>query len=249
METENNRSITTLLWDVDGTLLDFEYSMRGALRKCFRTVGVPVTEEMIRRYSQINDGYWRRLERGEITKAELLTGRFLDFFAEYGLTELDVEAFREEFQIGLGYIYAFRDDALTLVKSLQGHYKQYVVTNGVTATQKSKLSLSGLAEVMDGVFISEDIGYAKPSSIFFDYCLAHVEEKDRERILIIGDSMTSDILGGIRAGIRTCWYNPKEQPGSGDYRADYEISVLQQIYEVLGIWRPSQGNADFSAGH
>lgn len=236
MQGKIKADFTTLLWDVDGTLLDFDYSMRGALRKCFYTVGKPLTEEMIRRYSQINDEYWRRLERGEVTKEELLVGRFRDFFAEYGLEEMDIEAFRKEFQIGLGQIYAYRDDSLTLVKSLQGHYKQYVVTNGVTATQKSKLSLSGLLDVMDDVFISENIGHAKPSKIFFEHCLEQLKEKDRNRILIVGDSMTSDILGGIQVGIRTCWYNPQELSCDYTYRADYEISVLQQIYEVLGIY-------------
>ncbi len=236
MQKKSKTDFTTLLWDVDGTLLDFDYSMRGALRKCFFTAGIPLTEEMIQCYSQINDGYWKRLERGEVTKEELLNGRFRDFFAAQKLEGMDVEAFREEYEAGLGQIYAYRDDALTLVKSLQGHYRQYVVTNGVTAVQKSKLRLSGLSEVMDGVFISESIGHAKPSRIFFEYCLEHLDEKDRGRILIVGDSMTSDILGGVQAGIRTCWYNPKEQSCDYAYRADYEISVLQQIYEVLGIY-------------
>lgn len=236
MRMENEQNITTLLWDVDGTLLDFDYSMRGSLQKCFHTLGKPLTEEMILRYSQINDGYWKRLERGEVTREELLSGRFRDFFTEYGLTGIDMEAFLKEFQDGLGQIYAFRDDALTVVKSLQGHYRQYVVTNGVTRTQMSKLSLSGLLEVMNGVFISEAVGHDKPSRIFFDYCLEHLEERDRNRILIIGDSMTSDILGGIQAGIRTCWYNPQESPCSHAYRAEYQIAVLQQIYEVLGIY-------------
>lgn len=233
----NKQAITTLLWDVDGTLLDFDYSMRCSLRKCFHTIGQPLTEEMIRRYSQINDGYWKRLERGEITKAELLVGRFRDFFAEYGLTGIDEKAFLKEFQEGLGHNYAFVDDALTLLKSLQGRYRQYVVTNGVTATQMNKLKLSGLSEVMDGIFISETIGCAKPSPAFFDYCMEQLEEKNRERILIIGDSMTSDILGGIQAGIKTCWYNPEEKPHTYNYKADHEISVLQQLYEVLGIYK------------
>lgn len=236
MKPENRPDFTTLLWDVDNTLLDFEYSMRHSLRRCFDSIGRPLTEEMIEGYSRINDGYWKRLERGEVTKEELLSGRFRDFFAEYGLTGIDLDAFRKDFAAGLGNTYAFRDDALTIVKSLQGHYRQYVVTNGVKAVQENKLKLSGLSEVMDGIFISEAIGSAKPSRIFFDYCLEHLEEKDKGKILIIGDSLTSDVLGGIQAGIRTCWYNPGEEKPSQPYRADYEISVLQQIYEVLGIF-------------
>lgn len=236
MKPENKPNFTTLLWDVDGTLLDFDYSMRHSLRSCFDSIGRPLTGEMIDGYRRINDGYWKRLERGEVTKQELLSGRFRDFFAEYGLTGIDVEAFRRNFQAGLGNTYAFQEDALTIVKALQGHYRQYVVTNGVTAVQESKLKLSGLAEVMDGIFISETIGAAKPSPVFFDYCLGQLEEKDKGRILMIGDSLTSDILGGIQAGIRTCWYNPGEKEPPQEYRADYEISVLQQIYEVLGIF-------------
>lgn len=236
MREKSKPDFTTLLWDVDGTLLDFDYSMREALRKCFYTAGKPLTEEMIRNYSQINDSYWRRLERGEVTREQLLTGRFRDFFALEKLEGIDLEAFQKEFVSGLGLIYAYRDDSLTLVKSLQGHYRQYVVTNGVTGVQESKLRLSGLAEVMDGVFISEMIGHAKPGRIFFEYCLERLEEKDRGRILIVGDSMTSDILGGMQAGIRTCWYNPKGQSCDYPYRADYEIFVLQQLYEVLGIY-------------
>ncbi len=236
MKRENRPTVTTLLWDVDGTLLDFDYSMRYSLRKCFRTVGRELTEEMIERYAQINDSYWKKLERGEVTRQELLSARFRDFFAEYGLTGIDQQAFREEYQKGLGSTYAFLDDALTVVKSLQGHFRQYAVTNGVTATQENKLKLSGLSEVMDGIFISETVGAAKPSRAFFDCCLEQLEEKDKDRILIIGDSMTSDILGGKQAGIRTCWYNPGEKPHACEYRADYEIAVLQQIYEVLGIF-------------
>lgn len=238
MQQKNRRIFTTILWDVDGTLLDFDYSMRLSLRKCFHTLGRTLTEEMIQRYSQINDGYWKRLEQGEITKAQLLAGRFRDFFAEYGITGVDEPSFLREYQTGLGNNYALVPDALNTVKALQGHYRQYVVTNGVESTQKNKLSLSGLSEVMDGVFISETVGCAKPGKDFFDYCLEQIEEKDKSRILIVGDSMTSDILGGIWAGIRTCWYNPGERPHGLDYSADYEISVLPQIYEVLGIWDP-----------
>lgn len=229
-------TITTILWDVDNTLLDFDYSMRAALRQSFRTVGKSITEEMIDRYDVINDTYWKRLERGEVTKEQLLVGRFVDFFAEYGLSDIEVDEFRKDFQRNLGNIYAFKDDSLTVCKSLQTKLKQYVVTNGVSATQRSKLNLSGFAEVMDGVFISEEIGAPKPEKAFFEHCLEQVEEKDKSRILIVGDSLTSDIKGGNTVGIKTCWYNLDEKPLAEGFVIDYEITDIHQIYEVLGFF-------------
>lgn len=229
-------TFTTILWDVDNTLLDFDYSCRAALRQCFRTIGKEITEEMIERYNQINDIYWKRLEKGEVTKAQLLTGRFADFFAEYGLLDINVELFRKDYQQNLGNIYSFNDDSLTICKSLQTKFKQYVVTNGVSSTQRSKLNLSGFAEVMDGMFISEEIGFPKPSKEYFDFCLAHIPEKDKEKILLVGDSLTSDIQGANIAGIKACWYNPKEKAYPEGYKIDYEIADLHQIYEVLEIF-------------
>ncbi len=234
---KSTKKITTILWDVDDTLLDFNYSMRNSLKQCFRTVGVKVTEQMLDRYAQINEGWWRRLERGEVTKAQLLNGRFVDFFAEYGLEELDVERFRKDYQHNLGNIYSYLDDSLTICKALQTRLKQYVVTNGVTSTQRSKLGLSGFADVMEELFISEEVGHNKPDKAFFEYCLAHVEEKDRSRILIVGDSLTSDIRGGNSVGIRTCWYNPSEKPLREGFLVDYEISDLHQIYDILEIFK------------
>ena len=93
---DSERRITTILWDVDNTLLDFNYSMRNALKQCFRSEGLELTEKMIDRYREINEGWWKRLERGEVTKQQLLNGRFVDFFAEFGLEELDVERFRKD---------------------------------------------------------------------------------------------------------------------------------------------------------
>lgn len=227
---------TTILWDVDGTLLDFLYSQRYAIRKCFWTAGLEITEEQISRYSRINDEYWRRLELGEVTKEELLTGRFTVLFREYGIEGVDVEAFRQEYQEALGSVYRFLDDSLTICKSLQGRFRQYVITNGVTATQRSKLKLSGLLEVMDDVFISEEAGYPKPQKEFFDYCLERIREKDRSRMLIVGDSLTSDIRGGAQAGIPTCWYRSGEQENHTPWKPDFEISDLHMIYDILGVF-------------
>ncbi len=230
---------TTIFWDVDDTLLDFAYSQRHALSECFRSIGREMTEAELALYTQINDDYWKRLELGEVTKEQLLTGRFLLLFEKLGIEGVDVEGFRAGYQAGLGSTFSFLDDSLAICRSLRGKVRQYVITNGVTSTQRSKLKLSGLSEVMDGVFISEEIGSPKPQRRFFDHCLSHVEEKDKSRILIVGDSLTSDIKGGVQAGIPTCWY--RRGAGTMDKvlgagcRPDYEISDLHKIYDILGL--------------
>ncbi len=231
------QKFTTILWDVDNTLLDFNYSMRHSLKTCFRSIGEKVTDEMIDRYSQINDDWWARLERSEVTKEQLLKGRFVDFFEEYGLKHIDVVPFQLEYQRNLGTIYSYVDDSLTICKALQTKYKQYVVTNGVSASQRSKLNLSGFGDVMKDLFISEEVGYNKPQKEFFEYCLSKIEEKEVERILIVGDSISSDIQGGNSVGIQTCWYNPGERVKPDNCKIDYEITDLHQVYDILEIFQ------------
>ena len=224
---------TTVLWDVDGTLLDFLYSQRYAITKCFRSNGREITEEQLKRYSQINDNYWKRLELGEISKEQLLTGRFVTLFEEYGITDINLDAFLREYQEALGSVFAYLDDSLAICRALKGEVQQYVITNGVTSTQRNKLQISGLAELMENVFISEQIGVPKPQKEFFDYCLEHIEEKEKSKILIVGDSLTSDIKGGILAGIPTCWYRPDTAVNNTSYEPDYEISDLHQIFDII----------------
>ena len=230
------KKFTTILWDVDGTLLDFLYSQKYAITKCFRTAGRDITEEQIKRYSQINDDYWRRLELGEITKDQLLTGRFATLFEEYKIKDIDLAVFAKEYQEALGSVFSFIDDSLTICKAFQEKVRQYVITNGVTAPQMNKLKLSGLAEAMDGIFISEQIGTPKPAKEFFDYCLKHIEEKDKSKLLIVGDSLSSDIKGGVLSGIPTCWYRPEGAINDTPYHPDYEISDLHMLYDILEVF-------------
>ncbi len=232
-------TITTILWDNDNTLLDFDFSCRGALRQGFQAMGKELTDEMIARYYEINDSYWKRFERGEVTKEQVLYNRFADFFTEYGLLEdpnVSVEIFRKEFQRSLGNIYSYLDDSLSICKALQTKYKQYIITNGVAATQRCKLGLAGFTDVMDGLFISEEIGAPKPQTAFFEHCLSQIEEKDKSKILIVGDSLTSDIKGANNMGIKCCWYNPKEKKLTEGYDVDFVISDLHQIFEILRIF-------------
>lgn len=227
-----NKKITTILWDNDNTLMDFEYSMHKALNACFEAFGLEISEAIISRYEEINADYWRRLERGEITKSQLLNGRFADLFKELG-HEADVTEFRKLFQVELGSYFSYLDNSIDICRRLHGKVKQYIVTNGVEETQIRKIKAAGFYDLMEEVFISGVVGYEKPRKEFFDYCLERIEEKDPEKILIVGDSLTSDIAGGNHAGIKTCWYNPKGKKHGEEYHIDFEINHLAQIYEVL----------------
>ena len=151
--------ITTILWDVDGTLLDFLAAEKAAIRTLFAEFGFgECTDEAIARYSKINRRYWEKLENGELTKPEVLVGRFREFFETEGLDVTAAPAFNERYQVCLGDTIVFRDDSYEIVKSLRGRVKQYVVSNGTVLAQTKKLRLSGLGELMDGIFLSEELG-------------------------------------------------------------------------------------------
>lgn len=226
--------IKVILWDIDGTLLDFLRAERIALKNCFLKFGMgECTDEMIARYSIINRRYWERLERGELSKKAVLEGRFQEFFDSEGLETGHVPAFNQEYQICLGDTVYFQDNGDELVRELRGKVKQYAVTNGTKTAQQKKLAVSGLNKMLDGVFISDEIGAEKPNSAFFEYVWNKIGRYDARDILIVGDSLTSDILGGKRAGILCCWYNPGRLTNQTDIKPDYEIWNLWQVKEIL----------------
>ncbi len=231
---EKNRMITTLLWDMDETLLNFAAAERAALNALFQEFGFgECSDAMLQRYSKINRSYWERLERKELTKPEILVGRFRDFFEAEGLDSTVAAEFNEKYQLSLGDTIVFRDDSYNIVKSLRGKVKQYVVSNGTIAAQTKKLRLSGFGELMDGVFLSEDLGVEKPDILFFKKVFEEIHPEDKSQVMIVGDSLTSDIQGGNNAGIMTCWYNPEQKPYQGDLRIDHEIRDLHEVYDLI----------------
>ena len=221
-----------ILWDVDQTLLDFKESENYAIRKAFEQFGIPISNEVVKLYSQINDSYWKRFEKGEVSKEEVQLGRFRTLFREIDLPNVKEEEFAPVFQRLLGSVYFYRDDSYELCKHLQGVCRQFVVTNGVAWTQRNKLKLSGLGQFMEDIFISEEIGTPKPMKDFFDRCFERIPGFERSRTIIVGDSLTSDMLGGNRAGITCCWYNPEGRKREGELQIDYEIKNLWEI-EVM----------------
>ncbi len=238
-ETEESKvggekMITTLLWDIDGTLLNFSAAEKAAIRSLFQEYGLgECPEEMLQRYSRINKAYWERLEKGEITKPEVLIGRFRDFFETEGLNDAIASEFNDKYQLRLGDTIVYCDDSLKIVESLRGKVKQYAVSNGTIAAQSKKMRLSGLGELMDGIFLSEQLGIEKPNVEFFNKVFKTIGPVDKNQVMIVGDSLTSDICGGNNAGIVTCWYNPEGAAAVKGYRVDHEISDLHEIFDLL----------------
>lgn len=227
--------IRTILWDVDGTLLDFHAAEREAIRACFRSHGLgECDDDMIKRYSAVNVRYWERMELGEITKRQVLVGRFEEFFAGEGISPVDIEAFNEEYQLRLGDTICYIDNSFELVRSLRGRARQYAVTNGTVAAQEKKLSRSGFDRLFDGVFISDRVGIEKPGKGFFDKVFERIAPVDPAQTMIVGDSLTSDMRGGENAGIVTCWYNPANTPNTRGVRIDHEIRNLWEIPALVG---------------
>lgn len=227
-----------ILWDIDGTVLNFEAAERVAVRKGFKDFNLgECTDEMLASYSEINKVYWQRLERKELTKPEILVMRFRDFFVKYGIDATVADAFNAQYQVDLGDTICFNDNAYELICELNKSYVQYAASNGTAVAQNKKLNRSGLKEVFEACFISDEIGHEKPTVEFFDAVFKTISDRygsfSKDEVIIIGDSLTSDIRGGNNAGIKACWYNPKHEINTSDAVPDYEIDDLNKIVELL----------------
>lgn len=226
--------IKVILWDVDGTLLDFHAAERAAIRSLFQRFALgECTDEMLQRYAKINRSYWERLERGELSRAEVLIGRFREFFEKEGLDVSVADEFNQAYQLSLGDTIVYCDNCMDIICSLSGKVKQYVVSNGTIVAQEKKLRLSGIGEKMDGIFLSEQLGVEKPNKAFFDHVFREIGEYEKDQVLIVGDSLTSDIRGGNNAGIKTCWYNPSHAENQENVSVDYEIENLQEVLTIF----------------
>lgn len=226
--------IKYVLWDVDGTLLNFHLAEENAIRACFDEYGLgDLSEEGLNDYRKINNKYWKALEKGKIRRIEVLEGRFREFFQKYGYDTSIVSDFNISFQENLGKTYVFNNKAYETLSKLSGKYKQYAATNGSAIAQEGKLKGAGLESIFEDVFISERIGYEKPSKKFFDYIFNTIGSRDTSEYVIIGDSLTSDIRGGRNAGIKTVWFNPDKEEKDKDIDFDYEVNNLEEVLDIL----------------
>ena len=223
-----------LLWDIDGTILNFEKAEKRAIRTLFERFNLgECTDEMLSHYIEINKKCWKLLECGEMEKERILVERFVEFFLKEGIRTDVASEFNKAYQLALGDTIAFNDDALEIIKAQKKNYQIIIVTNGTAIAQKKKLERSGLDKIADNIFISEEVGYEKPSIHFFERVIAKAGIDDVSQAVIIGDSLTSDIQGGVNAGIDTCWYNPKEDVNDTNLNPTYIIKNLHELCEIV----------------
>ena len=221
-----------ILFDTDATLLDFDKAEEYGIEALFRRFDVPVTEENKEKYRAISQRCWQRLEQGELTRAETLRLRFEDFFGSFGIS-VDGDEVNRLFQDALAESHDLIEGAEEILTYLKEKYKLYVITNGVATTQNRRLGDSGLKKYFDGIFISQEAGAQKPQEEFFEYCFRHMGRRGVENMLVVGDSLTSDIRGANRSGIDACWYNPKGEENTAGVKVDYEIHDLSELKKIL----------------
>lgn len=222
-----------LLFDADDTLLDFKRSEREALSDSLLKFGIEPTDELISAYSEINDSLWKLLEKGGIEKNKLRVRRYEIFTERFGL-DVDPARLAVEYTDRLSEKSFLVDGALSLCRKLYGKYRLFIITNGIKSIQESRLGASPIKKYIEKSYISEEVGFEKPSSGYFDFIKSDIKGFEADKALVIGDSLTSDISGGIAAGIDTCWFNPRNKILPAGITPMYEIHALGELFAILG---------------
>lgn len=230
------------LFDLDQTLLDFHASEYKALMIVLRKHGLSFSEEIYRSFRACNNSLWLELEKGRITRTELFTKRFVDIIKRCGgdPAQFDPLAINDEFVRTMSVNGVLLDGALDLVKMLRetiADSRIYIITNGVNVNAEGRISSTGLDRYIEHLFVSEDIGAAKPSEEYFNICLEKIGEP-RESCIVIGDSLSSDMLGAKNASLCSVWFMPtgNVEEAVKEYDIDFCAFSFSELYEILRKW-------------
>jgi 2-haloacid dehalogenase len=221
-----------LFLDLDDTILDFKKAERIAIGRVMQEFGVEPTEARRQRYHEINIWHWHQLELKKMTRDEVLEGRFEMFFAELGI-QVDKSAVARLYEHYLSQGHWFMPGAEEAVEALSKKYKLYLASNGTASVQKGRMTSANLYRFFEISFVSQEIGHNKTSTEYFEAAFAMIPGFDKSKCLMVGDSLTSDIQGGINAGIKTCWVNPNHRPVRENIIPDYQIETLPQLLPIL----------------
>ncbi|MBM7689457.1 noncanonical pyrimidine nucleotidase, YjjG family [Enterococcus ureilyticus] len=222
----------TLLFDVDDTLLDFQLTERKALQALFQEEELTLTDEIEAIYKKINSRLWREFEQGKTDKATVTDTRFSLLFQQLN-KKVDGKKMGEQYRYHLSQGHDLLGNSKAVIEKLNFDYELYIVTNGVAKTQYQRLNDSQMTKFFNDIFVSEEVGYQKPMKEYFDNVFERIPNFEREKTMIIGDSLASDIQGGQLAGIQTLWLNPTKQAASATIQPNYEISRLDDIFDIL----------------
>ena len=221
-----------LFLDLDDTILDFHKAERLAIAKTIRQFGLEPTEEVLHRYHLINKWHWEQLELGKLTRDQVLENRFGALFAEFGV-QADQAACARAYERNLSIGHYFLPGAEEAVEALSKKYRLFLASNGTASVQKGRMTSANLYRFFEKVFVSQEIGHNKPSLAYFEAAFAQIPGFDKSKCIMVGDSLTSDIRGGIQAGIKTCWVNPSHASHPENIVPDYQIEYLHQLDDLL----------------
>jgi 2-haloacid dehalogenase len=226
------------LFDADGTLFDYDMAEANALRTMFDCCGFDYSENTRLKYREMNSQAWKSYEKGEITKPELQTLRFKRLFNDIGVYH-DVENFNKMYLNELGKGSFLIDGALEICEEITSSGKKvYIVTNGMLTTQKARIEHSAIKEYISDFFVSEVVGFPKPHILYFEYVFKHIAEFKKDRMLIVGDSLSADIAGGHNAGIDSCWFNKSGYINDTGIAPTYEIRDLKELHKYINRKEP-----------
>ena len=222
------KKYSTILFDLDDTLLDFYIDQEIAFKAAIKIINEVYTEKLYNDYVIINNQMWKLLEEGKITVPELLVKRFEILFEKYNIKEEAVDFEKKltlEFQKTGTTITGVKE----LLDNLKDKYELVIASNGPKSQQYNRLENSGIKKYFSKIFISEEVGYNKPDIRYFNKVLDELDNKDKAKIIIIGDSIVSDVKGGNEFGIDTCWYNKNSCENITGIKPTYEITNIKEI--------------------
>ena len=220
-----------LLFDADGTLLDYDAAEKIALQTTFEEAGLAYEASYLSVYRKVNSQIWRDFEQGEITQQDLRTKRFDLLFEALDLS-YNAHDFSPRYLRHLSQRDELIPEAEEVVVALAKNFKLALITNGLSDVQRPRFAASALRDYFNATIISEEVGAAKPDTRIFDVAFAKMGEPDKAEVLIIGDSLTSDIQGGVNYGIDTCWFNPAGKPKASSPTPTFEITSLIELLKI-----------------
>lgn len=222
-----------IIFDADETLFDFKKSERNAFKNTMLEFNINYDENYhLKIYKDINTAIWKELEDGLITQQKLKVERFkrLSDALNAGFDEVE---FSKSYMKHLSYASFLYDDSLALIESLSKDYRLSIITNGLKDVQNNRIRKSIIGKYFEDIVISEEIGVSKPDPKIFEHALNNLNYTDKNKVLMVGDSLTSDIQGGINFSIDTCWFNPNKIVNGSEIKPTYEISNLMDLKEVI----------------